>query len=82
MTAALKDRILGFFRTKMGVDTAAISDQSPLFSTGLVDSFGMVELITFLEAEAGIRVNPMDVTMENIDSIERILGFVREKSGV
>ncbi len=79
--AVTSESLRNFFRKKMGVDTTGVADDTPLFSTSLIDSFGMVELITFLEAEAGIRINPMDVTMENIDSISCILGFVRDKGG-
>lgn len=79
MTLA-RDALTEFFRKKMGVDVSSLTDDSPLFSSGLVDSFGMVELITFLEAAAGIRIDAMDVAMENIDTLRSILAFVEEKS--
>jgi len=56
-----------------------LQDDTPIFSQGLLDSFSMIELISHLEAEAGIRVRPMEVTLENLDSIEKILRFVARK---
>ena len=79
MTLA-RDALLDFFRKKMRVDVSSLTDDSPLFSSGLVDSFGMVELITFLESAAGIRIDAMDVAMENIDTIRSIMAFIEEKS--
>lgn len=56
-----------------------ISDDTPIFSRGLLDSFSMIELITHLESRAGIKIGPMEVTLENLDSVERILAFVDAK---
>lgn len=78
MTLA-RDALIDFFRKKMRVDVSSLTDDSPLFSSGLVDSFGMVELITFLESAAGIRIDAMDVAMENIDTIRSIMAFIEEK---
>lgn len=75
-----RDALTDFLGKKMGVDVSSLTDDSPLFSSGLVDSFGMVELITFLESAAGIRIDAMDVAMENIDTIHSIMAFVEEKS--
>jgi len=36
----------------------------------------MVALIMFIEHTAGLRVHPADVTLDNFDSIDRILAFV------
>ena len=52
-----------------------------LIHIGLLDSFGMVELMSFIEASANIRLDPGDVTLENLDSVNRILGFVRQSAG-
>lgn len=65
-----------FLEFDLGVDVAKVSESSPLFSSGLIDSFALVSLMTFIETEGRFRISPADVTLENLDSIERILGFV------
>lgn len=60
----------------LGCDLEGVGSDSLLFSTGLVDSFALVTLMTRLEQEAGIRIGPGDVTLENFDSIGRILAFL------
>ena len=65
-----------FLQTELGVDLAGVEDDTPLFSTGLIDSFALVSLLTFLEESAGVRADPADVNLENLDTIARILAYV------
>ena len=73
-------RLLGFFRSNTGLSTEGISEDSPLFSSGLLDSFSLMELMTFLESDVGIRIGPDDLTLDNFDTTNRILEFVRSAS--
>ncbi len=57
----------------------AVSETTALFSDGTIDSVGMIDLIAFIEQETGIEVGQADVTLDNFDSIERILAYVRGK---
>jgi acyl carrier protein len=74
-----KDQLLGALQNRLGLDVRSIDEQTPLFSSGLIDSFSLVELIAFVEAEAKIRIEPMDVSLENLDSVERILRFANRQ---
>ena len=65
-----------YLHDRMGLNLADLQDDTPLFSTNLLDSFSMVDLIMFIEAEAGFRVQPADVTLVNFAPIAGILGFV------
>jgi acyl carrier protein len=71
-----KQSLLSFLESELALDTFDIDEKTPLFSTGVVDSFAMVSLITFLEKEGRFRMSPIDVNLDNLDSIERILGYV------
>ena len=61
---------------RMGLDKAALEENTPLLSSSLLDSFSMVDLIMFIEKEGGVRLDPTDVSLDNLDSIGRILKFV------
>ncbi|MCB5204669.1 acyl carrier protein [Neorhizobium sp. T786] len=52
-----------------------VSMSSELFSTGLLDSVSMVNLIAFIEQSSGHSIRAEDVTLENFDTPERILRF-------
>lgn len=58
-----------------GLDGADLADEAPLFSSGLVDSFAMVDLVSWLEGEGGFTFGPLDVNLDNLDTIARIVAF-------
>ena len=74
-----EDSIKQFMSDSLAIDTAPINAQTPLFSEGIIDSFALVTLLTFVEESCGIRVRPDEVTLENFDSIERILAFAQAR---
>jgi acyl carrier protein len=71
-----KDALLNFLDEQLGVETAQLDEDTPLFSSGIVDSAGMVTLIVFVESCTGMRFTPDDITLDHLDSIGRILSFV------
>jgi acyl carrier protein len=73
-----KDGLLQFMENKLGVDTSQVDADTPLFSSGIIDSTGMVELIVFVESAAEVKFSPDDITLDNLDSIGRILNFVAD----
>lgn len=60
---------------------ADFSDDESLIQTGIVDSTGMLELVSFLEAEFGITVEEDELVPENLDSVARAAAFVARKLG-
>jgi acyl carrier protein len=60
-------------------DTAELSGETSLISSGYVDSTGMLELMAFLESEFDIRINEQEMVPENLETIARIGAFVARK---
>lgn len=54
--------------------------ETALFSSGALDSVAMLNLITFVEDRTGIEIRADEVTLENFDTIERILRFAEERA--
>ena len=73
--------LLEQLEARFGLHAAEIDDSTLLFSSGLLDSFSVAELLMFIEEQGGFRVEPTEVTLDNLDSIERILAFVSQKTG-
>ena len=73
-----KEKILKFI-TENGGSIDCVEDNTPLFSSSLLDSFTMVSLIMVIESEASITIPPEDITLDNLDSIGAILMYC-EKS--
>ena len=69
------DGLLAFLEDDLGVDIQDVDEDTLLFSSQLVDSFALVTLMMFLEREAGIRIAPADVNLDNMDTIGRMLAY-------
>ena len=54
-----------------------ISPETPLLSSGTIDSSSLLELVSFVEKQYGIKIRPRDMSLKNFDSITRILAFVK-----
>ena len=51
----------------------AITDDTALFTTGVIDSFAMADLLTFLEKKTGKRYDFASLPPESLDSIRAII---------
>ena len=73
--------IRGFIRSNFlfGSPDAKLSDDDSFFETGIIDSTGMLELVSFVESQFGIEVADTELIPENLDSINRLVGFIDRK---
>lgn len=62
-------------------DPAAIEDGASLLDLGIIDSTGVLEVISYVEENFGITVEDDELLPENLDSIERIANFIARKKG-
>ena len=62
---------------RVSIDT--LSDDASFLEGGLIDSTGILHLVTFLEEHFGFRVADSEVVPENLDSIARIASYVAAK---
>jgi acyl carrier protein len=51
----------------------------PLVQSGLVDSTGILEIVTFLESEFGVHTSDEELAVDNFGSIATIARFVVAK---
>lgn len=70
--------ILGNFYV---ADPAALADAASLLDSGIVDSTGVLEVITFIEDEFKFKVDYAEMLPANLDSIDAITAFVKRKLG-
>lgn len=60
-------------------DPSVLTDDTSLLDQGIVDSTGVLEVITFLEETFQITVNDDEILPDNLDSISRIAAFIGRK---
>ena len=55
-----------------------VNENTPLISSGIVDSFSMVSLKTFLEKKFSIKIPDEKATPEAFDTVSNILNLLKE----
>lgn len=73
--------VLEYIVSELGLEAAAIQPDTPLFTSGLIDSFALAGLLQFMEERAEISIDEDELTVENIDSVGAIVRFVASKTG-
>jgi acyl carrier protein len=60
-------------------DPASFDDHTSFLDRGIIDSTGVLELVTFVESEYKITVADDDMIPSNFDSIDALVAFVGRK---
>jgi acyl carrier protein len=72
-------KIEGFLRQQFPL-IRNVDRNGPLLNSGLIDSLGILEVVTFVEKEFGIVVSDDDLLPENFGSIENLTRYVVSKN--
>ena len=56
-----------------------LADDDSLLESGIVDSLGVLDIVSFVESEFGISVADEDLIRENFGSIGRIAAYIEAK---
>ena len=58
----------------------SFGDSDSFFENGIIDSTGVLELVSFIEKKYEIKVEDEEVIPENLDSINSLTDFLKTKS--
>lgn len=76
----IRRNIIGYMADRVpGALTSTLSDQTPLLTSGILDSIGMLELMMHLETSFGIPIDDMDFDAVNLETIGALVRFVERK---
>ncbi len=56
-----------------------LTDKTSFLDDGIIDSTGILELVSFLEEDFGIEVDDEELIPENLDSIKNVVGYLEKK---
>lgn len=79
MEKELKEEIKDFIIKTFMKGKGPLEDNESLFEGNIIDSFGMLELISFIEKKFKVTINPSEVTIENFDTINKIVKLIKSK---
>lgn len=60
-------------------DESALADDASLMELGIVDSTGVLELVSHIEATYGVSVADHEMVPEHLDSVIEIARFIERK---
>jgi acyl carrier protein len=58
-----------------------LEEDTSFLEEGIIDSTGILELVSFLEEEFSITVDDEDLVPENLDSIKNVVTYLEKKLG-
>ena len=76
------ETILEFIREEADLEEDEANADTLLFRDQLLDSMNLTALVAFLEETFSIKVKPMDIVFENLDTVNHMLAYIaRKKAG-
>jgi acyl carrier protein len=83
LATSLRAELISLVNSVISLDPSQpVDGETDLLLSGLVDSLGVVELVGWLEDRLAIAVDPVDVVLENFQTVDRMVSFaVRVSSG-
>ena len=57
----------------------ALKDDASFLEEGIIDSTGILELVSYLEETYGIEITEEELIPENLDSVSRIAAYLSRK---
>ena len=56
-----------------------VTAQEPLISSGLIDSFNLVDLALYVEDAFGVRLDDTELNVESFDTLEQLSALIRSR---
>jgi len=72
--------LVQFINDEIVVETVVRAD-TDLLLTGAVDSLGVIRITHWMEEQTGAVVDPGDVTLENFQTVDRMVAYLERAHG-
>lgn len=57
-----------------------LSATEPLISSGLIDSFSLVDLVLFVEDQFGARIEDTELNKDTFDTLTELVNLIRQRT--
>ena len=78
MSQDIRDKFLEFVCQNFIVEKEEINLDESMVDQGIIDSFGLVEIATFIEKEFGFIVKEEDMNRDNFGSVLKIVNYIKK----
>lgn len=81
-TQNIKDQLRQYILTEYlpGESAANLKDDTPLRTSGVLDSMATLQVVTFVEEHFNIEVEAHEAGVENFETINDMTAFIQRKS--
>ena len=79
----VKKKFKVFIRDKflLGDSSKVPNDDDSFLDKGIIDSTGVLELVSFIEETFNIRVEDEELVPDNLDSLDNLTSYIKKKMG-
>ena len=78
----MEEDLRNFITQHLAKDRSALKDiHDPIFSSGVVDSFGIVQLVSYIYERYQVDIDPTAIDIEEMDTAARIAQLIRKRRG-
>jgi acyl carrier protein len=63
-----------------GLDKKSLAPDENLITQGIIDSLGILKLVSFMEKSFGIKINNEEIIPENFQTLNALAEFVEKKT--
>ncbi len=70
------EELIGTIRRELTIDLP-LRPETPLLSSGIIDSLRVAELLAVLGAKYGVAIDPSEVGVDNFDTAAQMYAFVK-----
>lgn len=74
----IQGQLFDYFENEAGIDQSIEPDDS-IVEGGVIDSFDIVALSIWLGEKYQIKISPLEVNLDNFDSVAKISSFISRK---
>ena len=78
---SIQKELRQYIGSELGRDVSGVADSESLLEAGVIDSMGVLELVSFIEKHYRIAVSEDEMMPENFDTVDAIAAFIERRRG-
>jgi acyl carrier protein len=75
----LEQELLDYIGERARLERSALTVDTQLFSSGVLDSIAVLEMTAFIERKTGVRFDASEIRLDNLDSVAQMMKFIESK---
>lgn len=76
------ERLVAFIEAEVATSDEPVAADTDLLLSGLIDSLGVVMVSDWIQDELSIVIDPVDIVLENFQTIDRIVAYASARGAV